>query len=140
MRLTSFACIFLLTLAGGWGHAGQNAESKTDAEDVRGAIAGVWRGHSVCVDKNSPCHDEVNVYRFSRVTGSPNEFSVAASKVVDGKEIVMGSGKWKYDEKKKVVECERPPIRMAIDGKKMERALSLADRTVYRRIYLEKEN
>jgi hypothetical protein len=140
MRLTRFTCIFLLTLAGGWGRAGQNAGSKTEAEDVRAAIAGVWRGHSVCVDKNSPCHDEVNVYRFSRVAGSPNQFSVTASKVVDGKEIVMGSGSWKYDERTKVVESEKPPIRLAIDGRKMEGALRLADGTAYRRIYLEKEN
>ena len=140
MRLTNFACIFLLTLAGSWGRSGQNAASKTDAEDVRAAIAGVWRGHSVCLDKNSPCHDEVNVYRFLRVAGSPNEFSVTASKVVDGKEIVMGSGAWKYDEKRKAVESEKPPIRLGIDGKKMEGALRLADGTAYRRIYLEKED
>jgi hypothetical protein len=107
MRLTKFACLFLLTLAGGWGRAGQNAGTKTEAEDVRAAIAGAWRGHSVCVDQNGPCHDEVNVYRFSRVTGSSNEFSVTASKVVDGKEIVMGSGSWKYDEKTKTVETEK---------------------------------
>jgi hypothetical protein len=135
-----FACLFLLTLAGGWGRARQNAGTKTDAEDVRAAIARVWRGHSVCVDKNGPCHDEVNVYRFSRVTANSNEFSVTASKVVDGKEIVMGSGSWKYDEKTRTVETEKPLIRLTIDGKKMEGALSLADGTAYRRIYLEKEN
>jgi hypothetical protein len=92
------------------------------------------------VDQNGPCHDEVNVYRFSRVTGSSNEFSVTASKVVDGKEIVMGSGSWKYDEKTKTVETEKPRIRLTIEGKKMGGALSLADGTAYRRIYLEKEN
>jgi hypothetical protein len=140
VTLTKFACIFLLTLAGGWGRIVQDTGSKTEAEDVRSAIEGVWRGHSVCVDKNSPCHDEMNVYRFSRVEGQQNEFSVTASKVVDGKEILMGSGKWVYDEKKKVVESEKPPIRLAIDGKKMEGALRLADGTAYRRIYLEKEN
>jgi hypothetical protein len=140
MRLTKFACIFLMTLAGGWGRAGQNAGSKTDGEDLRLTIAGVWRGHSVCVDKDSPCHDEVNVYRFARVAGRPNEFSVTASKIVDGKEILMGSGTWKYDEKAKVVESEKPPIRMMIEGRKMEGTLNLADGTAYRRIYLEKEN
>jgi hypothetical protein len=118
----------------------QNAGSKAEAEDARSTIAGVWRGHSVCVDKSSPCHDEVNVYRFSKVKGQPNAFSVTASKVVDGKEIVMGSEEWKYDETRKLMESEKPPIRMTIDGKKMEGALSLADGTVYRRIYLEKEN
>jgi len=140
MTVAKFACIFLLTLAGGWGRVAPDAESNTGKEDVRSIIAGVWRGHSVCVDKNSACRDELNVYRFSSVAGRPNEFSVTASKVVDGKEIVMGSGEWKYDEKRKVVESERPAIQMTIDGKKMEGALSLADGTVYRRIYLEKEN
>jgi hypothetical protein len=139
MTLTKFACICLLALAGVWELAGQNAVSNRETDDVRSMIAGVWRGHSVCTDKNSTCHDEVNVYRFSRVAGRENEFSVTASKVVDGRETVMGSGAWKYDEKTKIVECEKPPIRMAIDGKKMEGALSLADGTVYRRIYLEKE-
>jgi hypothetical protein len=140
MTLTKFACIVLVTLGGGLGRVGQNAESKAGAEDSRSMIAGVWRGHSVCVNKNSPCHDEVNVYRFARVAGRPNEFSVTASKVVDGKEIVMGGGTWKYDEKKRIVESEVPPIRLAIDGRKMEGALNLADRTAYRRIYLEKDN
>src|SRR5580693_3348936 len=140
MRFAKFVCILLVTLAGSWGHGGQNAGAKSEAEDARSRIAGVWRGHSVCVDKNSPCHGEVNVYRFSKIAGRPNEFSVTASKVVDGKEIVMGSGAWKYDEKKRIVESEVPPIRLAIDGRKMEGALNLADGTAYRRIYLEKQN
>jgi hypothetical protein len=140
MTLTKFACIGLLTLAGVWGRAVQNAGSKAESEDASSTIAGVWRGHSVCTDKNSACHDELNVYRFSRVKGQPNTFSVTASKVVDGKEIVMGSGEWKYDERRKLVESEKPPIQMTIDGRKMEGALTLEDGTVYRRIYLEKEN
>jgi hypothetical protein len=143
MTLAKFACIFLLTLAGGWRRIAPNAlsnTSNTEDEDVRSTIAGVWRGHSVCVDKSSPCHDEVNVYRFSKVAGKPNEFSVTASKVVDGKEIVMGGGDWKYDEKTKVVESEKPSIRLAVGSRKMEGTLSLADGTAYRRIYLEKEN
>ena len=82
----------------------------------------------------------MNVYRFSRIAGRSNQFSVTASKVVEGKEIVMGSGEWKYDEKMKVVKSDTPVIRMAVDGRKMEGTLSLANGTVYRRIYLEKEN
>jgi len=140
MTLAKFACIFLLTFIGGWGRVAPNAGSNKETEDVRSTIAGVWRGHSVCLDKNSACRDEVNVYRFSRVTGQPNQFSVTASKVVDGKEIVMGSGEWKYDEKTKVVESEKPPIRLAVHGRKMEGTLNLADGTAYRRIYLEKES
>ncbi len=67
-------------------------------------------------------------------------FSATASKVVDGREIVMGSGAWKYDEKTKVGESKRPRIRLVIDGRKMEGTLNLEDGTAYRRIYMEKEN
>lgn len=127
---------FVLSLAGAWPHFPQNASAKTQEWN----IAGVWRGHSECVVKNSPCHDEVNVYRFSKMDGRPNAFSVTASKVVNGQEVVMGTSEWKYDKKKQVVECERPSIQLKISGDKMEGALKLDDGTVYRRIYLKKES
>ena len=57
-------------------------------------VGGVWRGNSTCVVKDSPCHDEVNVYHISKVAEKPNSFMVTGSKVVDGNEIVMGSGEW----------------------------------------------
>ena len=106
MKITKFACVCLLILAGGWRLAAQNTGSNAEMQDVRSRIVGVWRGRSICVDKKSACHDEINVYRFSRLAGRPSGFSVTASKVVDGKEIVMGSAEWKYDEKTKVVESE----------------------------------
>lgn len=130
----------LLGLSGVWASGAQKTGASAGAATAQESIEGVWRGHSVCEDKSSPCHDEVNVYRFSKVARKANTFVVTASKVVDGKEIVMGSGEWKYDEGKKTLESEQPPIRMTMDGKKMEGALRLADGTVYRRIYLEKES
>lgn len=133
--------LLALTFAGkGSPHGSQSAVAKSDGQDVRSRIVGVWRGHSECAVKNSPCHDEVNVYRFSKVASDANKFSVTASKVVDGKEVVMGSSEWKYDQKKQVVECEKPSIQLKIDGDKMEGALRLEDGTVYRRIYLKKES
>ncbi len=140
MTLLRCALVLVLSLAGAWPHFSQDARTKGDAEDMRSRIAGVWRGHSECAVKNSPCHNEVNVYRFSRIDGRANAFSVTASKVVDGKEVVMGTGEWEYDEKRQVVECEKPSIQLSLDGDKMEGALKLEDGTVYRRIYLKKES
>ena len=141
--MTTLRCFlsFVLALAGSyWLHASQSANASTEAGDVRAKIAGVWRGQSECAVKNSPCHDEVNVYRFSKMDGRPNAFSVTASKVVNGQEVVMGSSEWKYDEKKEVLGCARPLIQLKISGDKMEGALKLDDGTVYRRIYLKKES
>jgi hypothetical protein len=113
---------------------------RSSVEDIRSRIAGTWRGSSLCVVKNSPCHDEVNVYRFSEAAGKPSIFSVTASKIVDGKEIVMGTREWKYDVEKQILECEKPAIRLTVNGDKMEGALTRTDGTDYRRIYLKKEN
>lgn len=134
--MLSLGCVLVTA----WPGSGQSERTKGDPQDVPSKIAGVWRGHSECAIKSSPCHDEVNVYRFSKVDGRRNAFSVTASKVVDGKEVVMGASEWKYDEKKQVVECEKPSIQLAIHGDQMDGALKLDDGTVYRRISLKKES
>lgn len=143
MILSKYGLVLTLSLGvfvGPRPRSAQDAHAKSAGEDVPSRIAGVWRGHSECSVKNSPCHDEVNVYRFSKIDGRPNVFMVAASKVIDGKEVVMGSSEWKYDEKKGIVECGKPSIQLTITGDKMEGALKLDDGTVYRRIHLEKES
>jgi hypothetical protein len=125
--------------ASGWSGSWQGDRGKPNGADVHSKIAGTWRGSSVCVVKDSPCHDEMNVYRFSSLAGRLDFFAGTAGKVVDGKEINMGSGTWKFDAEKRMLECERPSIRLVVDGDKMEGALRLEDGTVYRRIYLKKE-
>lgn len=144
MMLSKGGLVLMLNLgcvlAGAWPHPSQDPRAKGDAVDAKSRVAGVWRGHSECAVKNSPCHDELNVYRFSKIAGDANKFSVTASKVVDGKEVVMGSSEWKYDEKEQVVESEKPRIQLTITGDKMEGPLKLDDGTVYRRIYLKKDD
>jgi hypothetical protein len=48
--------VLLLALAGVQGGVQPQASRATAPQ-----IAGVWRGHSECADKDSPCRDEVNV-------------------------------------------------------------------------------
>src|ERR1700758_4617480 len=114
MKSMRCGAVLLMILAWGWSAPAQEAGGKADGAAAREKIAGVWRGNSVCVDKNTPCHDEVNVYRFSPVAGKADTFQVTASKVVDGKEIEMGSSEFKYNEKTKTVESEKPRIRLTI--------------------------
>jgi hypothetical protein len=57
-------------------------------------LAGTWRGDSLCVEKGTACHDEVAVYRIAAIAGKPDYLMVSGGKVVDGKEIVMGTGEW----------------------------------------------
>jgi hypothetical protein len=50
---------------------------------------GVWRGTSLCTVQPSACHDEIVVYRITRVSGS-DTLSLDARKIVNGQEEEMG--------------------------------------------------
>ncbi len=104
-------------------------------------ITGTWRNNSECVLKNSPCRDEINVYRFSEVAGKPGWFSGIGSKLVNGKEISMGTLDWNYDAEKHILKSENSGaiFRLVVDGSGIEGSLTLADNTVYRRIHLKKD-
>jgi hypothetical protein len=53
--VTSAGCVWLA----------RDAEAQAGEEADSSRIAGTWPGNSVCMVKDSPCHDEINVYRFS---------------------------------------------------------------------------
>ena len=54
------------------------------------SFTGVWKGDSVCQIKDSPCHDEASVYYVS--PGSePKAFQMKMNKIVDGKEVTLGT-------------------------------------------------
>ena len=103
-------------------------------------ITGTWRGNSECALKDGTCHDETNVYRFAEITARPGWFSGTGSKVVNGREITMGTLDWQYDAKEHILESKNPSgtFRLMVDGDKIEGTLVLPDATVYRRIHLTK--
>jgi len=109
------------------------------AQDVP-QIAGTWRGDSVCAVPNTPCRNEVNVYRFSEIPGKANRFSCTAAKIVGGKEIVMGRDEWTYDVAKHMLQtvAPNPTIRLVLNHDILDGALVLPDSTIYRRIHLKK--
>jgi hypothetical protein len=129
--------VLLLTFAGVRGGAQPQTNGATAPQ-----IAGVWRGHSECVDKDSSCRDEVNVYRFTEIKGKPGRFLCAGSKVVDGKEVPMGDLEWVYDIETKTLESDNSGaiFRLIVKGTEIEGNLTLPNHKLYRRIYLKKED
>ena len=104
-------------------------------------IAGVWRGTSECMVKNSPCQDEANVYRIHAIPGKSYRFKVTGSKVVDGQETAMGPTlNWDYDPRAHTLTFAvgNGHFWLKIDGDNMDGGLMLADMTVYRKIHLER--
>jgi hypothetical protein len=78
MTVIAFAVASLLTRA-----ASAQAPASTPNP------VGVWRGTSLCRVHPSPCHDEVVVYRITRVNAS-DSLSIDARKIVNGQEENMG--------------------------------------------------
>jgi hypothetical protein len=130
MTIALMALLFAALLPGG------------EAQVVEGQsqVPGTWRGNSECVVKNSPCRDETNVYRFSEIAARPGWFSGTGSKIVNGKEISMGTLDWQYDSKSHILESDNPSgiFRLVVDDGKIEGTFFLSDQTVYRRIHLRK--
>jgi hypothetical protein len=118
----------------------QNPPTNSASGGEEGKLAGTWRGDSLCVEKGAACHDEVAVHRITAIPGKPGTVMVSGGKVVDGKEIVMGTGEGRYDSGKRTLSVELPRgiITLKADGDKLEGTFTLPDKTVLRRITLKK--
>lgn len=118
----------------------QNAQGSSSATDDESKIEGTWRGDSACIQKGTSCHDEIAVYRISAIPGRHGHFMVSGGKVVEGREVAMGSGDFRYDSEKHTLTGELPRgvVTLKIDGDNIEGAYILPDKTVLRRITLKK--
>jgi len=110
--------------------------------DATGSLTGDWSGESVCVANHDPCRDEKALYHLK----GPDErhfVTVIGSKIVDGREIVMGPpAGFAYDAAKGtlLLETERSVFRFVVTGDKLEGTLTLLPSGVlYRRISLKKD-
>jgi len=102
---------------------------------------GDWRGDSICVVRESACHDEKALYHVKRLPAKPGWFSLQGDKIVDGKPEMMGTGECSYDAEKHVLHCElgRGSVHLTVTGDKMEGAMLLTDKTLWRKITLKKD-
>ena len=105
------------------------------------AIAGIWRGQSSCEQKQSACHEETVVYRFSPLQDKPGSFSVSADKIVDGKAVNMGTLEFRYVEDQHALVCQyaQGVWRLSVDREKIEGTLTRPDGSLFRRVALHKE-
>jgi hypothetical protein len=120
--------------------SGQFAGSKATLAQDEEALVGNWSGESLCQAKNSPCQDEKVVYHISQ-SREPGKVKVSADKIVDGKVINMGTVDFTYDKKDGTLvnETSGRVWKFTVKGNTMQGALTLPDKTIYRRIMLKKE-
>ena len=104
------------------------------------SLVGDWRGESICVVRESACHDEDSLYHVTRLAGKPGWFSMKLDKIVDGKPVTMGTTECSFDSAKRILTCEFPRgvFRFSIQANKMTGIMNLTDGTLWRRIALSK--
>jgi hypothetical protein len=132
--------VLALIISTGGLRIAHEARQSPQISDTHAAIVGDWRGESVCVVRDSACHDENSLYHVALVPGKPNVVSLKADKIVDGKPVTMGTGECSHHSLKHTLTCELPKsvMRLTIRGDKMEGTMTLADGTLWRRISLKK--
>lgn len=110
------------------------------AEDV--PVAGSWRGESLCTTAaTASCHNETVVYTMADVPNQPNLVSIRADKIVDGRAVTMGTSQWTRDRARHTLEwrTSEQVWLLVVEGRHMEGTLTLADKTVFRKMTLTKE-
>jgi len=104
-------------------------------------LVGDWRGDSICVVRESACHDEDSLYHFTKVAGKPGVYSLQADKIVNGQPVTMGTSDCNYDAKAQALECAIPNRAVVLftwEGKEMHGTMTLTDKTLWRKLTLKK--
>jgi hypothetical protein len=115
---------------------GRPAQSTSD--DSR--LVGDWHGQSICVVRESACHDEDSMYHVTKLAEKPGWFSMKLDKIVDGKAVTMGTMECAYSSARQALTCEFPRgvMRFNIKGDRMEGTMTLPDGTLWRKLSLKK--
>ena len=106
---------------------------------AHGQVTGVWRGQSICAWDRAGCVDETVVYYISATTKS-GIASIRADKIVNGETVTMGMAEWNFDPDSHTLTWKMPRQTwlLKIDGDVIEGTLTLADKTVVRRMTLRR--
>ena len=120
--------------------ARQHAAAQTKTSDEFAAVLGEWRGESICLARKPICKDEKVIYRIRRSAEDPSRISVIADKIVDEHPVYMGTLACDYEKIKQVLSCEMPQgvWKFTVAGMKMQGTLTLNDKTLARRVSVEK--
>ena len=112
----------------------QSGKSKPEGDP----LIGDWLGDSICVVHPSACHDEKALYRIKKSGGTPNDYSIEADKIVDGKPVSMGTMECTYAAERHALTCSTSKLllHLTLDGKNLTGTMNLADGTVWRNITL----
>jgi hypothetical protein len=90
---------------------------------------------------DTSCRNETVVYYIKNVPDRPDLVIIQADKIVEGKAITMGTGQWQYDRAQHTLEWRMPQQvwLLKVTGNRIDGTLTLSDKTVFRKMTLEKQ-
>jgi hypothetical protein len=122
-----------------------NSCSSQTTTNTADNITGIWKGTSLCEQKNGPCHDENVVYHISKATAA-NTYSIGANKIVNGLEEEMGTLNCIYNKSKQTLTCKMKDRQQRegvwefiVKGNHMSGTLILNGSILFRRIEVTKQ-
>jgi hypothetical protein len=122
-----------------------NCCSSQTTTNTADSITGIWKGTSLCEQKNGPCHDENVVYHISKAAAE-NTYTVLANKIINGEEEEMGTLNCIYNKPKQTLTCKMKDRQQRegvwefiIKGNRMSGTLILNGSTLFRRIEVTKQ-
>jgi hypothetical protein len=120
------------------GVGGRIAQTSPSSAEER-TLIGDWRGDSICVVRESACHDEKALYHVQK-SDQPGRFLIQADKIVEGKPVNMGSIDCTYSQQTHVLSCEfeKGKLSLKLQGVHLEGSMNLSDGTLWRNITLQK--
>ena len=113
-------------------------QSGTTPKSDKGPV-GIWRGESRCVVRPSACNDETALYRIA--ANARDRVMVSAGKIVDRREVSMGSSECSYIVKTHLIDCSLPngnSLHLEVKGDTIEGTYILRDGTLWRNISLHR--
>ena len=105
------------------------------------STVGAWRGESKCVVTASACRDEDSLYRIAAIADSDTKLTLTADKIVDGKQVNMGTSECAFSPDTRVLNCPLPNgsvVRFELKGDFLTGTMTLADGTEWRKIALRR--
>jgi hypothetical protein len=107
----------------------------------RNTPVGTWRGDSKCLVTPSACRDEDSVYRITAIAQSQTKLTLTANKIVDGREISMGTSDCSFFPDSHVLKCPLPngyTIRFELKADSLNGTMTRSDGTEWRKITLRR--
>jgi hypothetical protein len=130
MKMAVAMIAIICAAAFGAGHADDAAK-----------LAGDWSGDSICLDRQSACHDEKVIYRIALYPNDAARVKIQGDKIVNGQAVTMGVGDYNWDSAKSTLthDDQFGAWIIVVKGNRMDGTMTSPAGKAFRHLTLKKD-